>query len=138
MAIAIPERLSISAEIQRYQAVFNGHIISESFQHTQKQSTAIDNGVRLNEEAPVQDDPDGIEDIVPSCADCLPEVIVVGYPGSSGGGGGGISYGDYINLLELAGGNSSSGSTGSSSASGVYSPLLPTGSSPLKPTVYTF
>ncbi|HVM86872.1 MAG TPA: hypothetical protein VMT76_01705 [Puia sp.] len=110
---------------------FTGKVSTESLQHdnavykkvTENAVQVLSCGSVAEESLEADDDCD----IIPSynCEGCLPEVVVIGYVGGGGGSsGGGISYFDYLNLLELAGGTSSGAS------SGVYSPVSTGGSSP--------
>jgi len=111
---------------------FNGRISTESLQHSAPFKRIFSNNVITgtstakatieNSEEADQDD-----DIVPAddCTGCLPLVVVVGYTGGGGeSSGGGISYADYLNLMELA--NGSSSTIGASS--GIYSPIATAGS----------
>ena len=130
---------------------FTGVISVASFQHLATAKKVTENiAVTLSCDEAVEGMGEDACDIFPSygCTDCLPEVIVVGYFPS--GGGGGISYGDYLNLLTLAGGganggasgtggsasgNNGSGGSGNGSSSGVYSPIaVPGNPGPPKPS----
>jgi hypothetical protein len=105
------------------QKVFTGTVKTETIYHTQKSKSVITNGVAVNELAPVDEDPVDDDDVVPSCADCLPEVVVIGYA-PSGGGGGGISYADYLSLTSLIGtGSNPVPVNAGGTYSGIYSPL---------------
>jgi len=118
---------------------FNGKISIASFQHVATVKKVTQNAVATVDCVVAEEDLDADDceaAVVPSCSDCLPEVIVVGYISSGGGGGGGgISYGDYINLVSLASGGAStssgssasgggSGSSSNGTSSGIYSPIV--------------
>jgi hypothetical protein len=109
--------------------IFNGKISTESLQHDNAIYKKVTNNIAqtLSCDGEAEESLNaGACDIIPAynCADCLPEVVVIGYinSGSSTAGGGGISYGDYINLAGLAGGGGT-GNTYSGGSSGVYSPI---------------
>jgi hypothetical protein len=118
---------------------FNGKISIASFQHIATIKKVTENiAATLSCDVAVEGLNEDACDIIPAydCSDCLPEVIVVGYLPSAGGGG--ISYGDYLNLLTLAGGGATGGATGTGgstsgsngsgtsgngTSSGIYSPI---------------
>ncbi|HVM87901.1 MAG TPA: hypothetical protein VMT76_06910 [Puia sp.] len=108
--------------------VFNGKISTESLQHDNAIYKKVTNNIAQTLSCGGEAEESlnaGACDIIPStdCGDCLPEVVVIGYLNSgSSTGGGGISYGDYLNLVDLAGGGGT-GNTYSGGSSGVYSPI---------------